>query len=186
MPMKMRNSFFFFSKGRCWKLNFIFPELWTQTYSSFLENSAAADDFKTAYQKLTLLFLTEKKNKRALLLAVKSLCPHKVGSSGEVYSARWKLMLISDQAWQRLSKKLFGKAGALCLLFDRWLYPGFWINRLCEWRKVSMRLCVWRKRDFFGVIWRCFARVKCGNIMSGFRKCCDCRESHCVIYRRRW
>ena len=61
MPMKMRNSFFFSSKGRCWKLNFIFLELWTQTYSSFLENSAAADDFKTAYQKLTLLFLTDKK-----------------------------------------------------------------------------------------------------------------------------
>ena len=23
-----------------------------------------------------------------------------------------------------------------------------------------------------------FRRVKCGNIMSGFGKCCDCRESH--------
>ena len=35
---------------------------------------------------------------RALLLAVKSLWPHKVGSRGEIYSARWKLMLICDQA----------------------------------------------------------------------------------------
>ena len=34
----------------------------------------------------------------ALLLAAKSLWPHKVGSRGEIYSARWKLMLISDQA----------------------------------------------------------------------------------------
>ena len=149
MPMKMRNSFFFFSKGRCWTLNFIFPELWTQTYSSFLENSAAADDFKTAYQKLTLLFLTEKKNKRALLLAVKSLCPHKVGSSGEVYSARWKLMLISDQAWQRLSKKLFGKAGALCLLFDRWFISGI-LNKSTVWVEKSFHatMCVEKARFF--------------------------------------
>ena len=35
---------------------------------------------------------------RALLLAVTSLWPHKVGSRGEIYSARWKLMPISDQA----------------------------------------------------------------------------------------
>ena len=36
---------------------------------------------------------------------------------------------------------------------------------------------MWRKREFYGTIWRWFARVKCGNIMSGFRKCCDCRVS---------
>ena len=36
---------------------------------------------------------------------------------------------------------------------------------------------MWRKREFYGVIWRRFARVKCGNIMSGFGKCCDCREN---------
>ena len=35
---------------------------------------------------------------RALLLAVTSLWPHKVGSRVEIYSARWKFMLISDQA----------------------------------------------------------------------------------------
>ena len=43
---------------------------------------------------------------RALLLAVTSLWPHKVGSSAEIYSARWKFMLISDQA-KDLVKKLF-------------------------------------------------------------------------------
>ena len=32
---------------------------------------------------------------RALLLAVTSLWPHKVGSRVEIYSARWKFMLIS-------------------------------------------------------------------------------------------
>ena len=31
------------------------------------------------------------------MLAVKSLWPHKVGSRGEIYSARWQLMPISDQ-----------------------------------------------------------------------------------------
>ena len=34
---------------------------------------------------------------RSLLLAVTSLWPHKVGSRVEIYSARWKFMLISDQ-----------------------------------------------------------------------------------------
>ena len=34
---------------------------------------------------------------RALLLAVTSLLPHKVGSRVEIYSARWKFMLTSDQ-----------------------------------------------------------------------------------------
>ena len=53
-----------------------------------------------------------------------------------------------------------------------------WINRLCESRKASMRRFMRRKREFFGVIWRCFARAKCGNIASSFRKCCDCRGSH--------
>ena len=35
--------------------------------------------------------------KPPLSLAVTSLWPHRVGSRGEIYSARWKLMLISDQ-----------------------------------------------------------------------------------------
>ena len=35
-----------------------------------------------------------------------------------------------------------------------------------------------RKREFYVAIGRCFARVKCGNIMSGFGKGCDCRGSH--------
>ena len=35
---------------------------------------------------------------RALLLAVTSLWRHKVGSRDEIYSARWKLTLIFDQA----------------------------------------------------------------------------------------
>ena len=40
---------------------------------------------------------------------------------------------------------------------------------------------MWRKWQFCGVIWRWLARVKSGNIMSGFRKCCDCRESRLLF-----
>ena len=35
---------------------------------------------------------------QGLLLAVTSLWAHKVGPRGQIYSARWKLMLIPDQA----------------------------------------------------------------------------------------
>ena len=48
---------------------------------------------------------------RALLLAVTSLWPHKVGSMGDIDSARWKLILISDQAI-----KIVLKAGSPCPL----------------------------------------------------------------------
>ena len=43
---------------------------------------------------------------------------------------------------------------------------------------------MWRKREFYGVIWWCFARVKCGSIMSGFRKCCDRCKSHLLCDRQ--
>ena len=105
---------------------------------------------------------------RALLLAEKSFWPHKVVSGEKSTAARWKLMLISDQA------KDLVKAEAPCLLFNRWFTSGI-LNKSTVWvEKSSMRRFMWRKREFFGVIWRCFARVKCGNIMSGFY----CRESH--------
>ena len=45
---------------------------------------------------------------RALLLAVTSLWPHKVGSRVEIYSAKWKLMLISDQAKDLIKKCVEG------------------------------------------------------------------------------
>ena len=45
---------------------------------------------------------------RALLLAVTSLWPHKVGSRDEIYKARWKLTLISDQAEDLIKNCLEG------------------------------------------------------------------------------
>ena len=114
---------------------------------------------------------------RALLLTVTSLWPQ----SGEIYSARWKLILISDQ-FKDLVKNCFEDGGLHVSFSTSGLHPGSWINRLFESRKVSCDdLCGESERFSVGVIWRCLARVKCGNIMSGFRKCCDFREIYCVI-----
>ena len=76
---------------------------------------------------------------RALLFAVTSLWPQKVGSRGEIYSARWKLRLISDQAMDLVKNCLEG-GGLHVSLSTTGLHPASWINRLCESRKVS----VWR------------------------------------------
>ena len=48
---------------------------------------------------------------RALLLAVTSLWPHNVGSRVEIYWARWKFFLISDQA--KDFEKIVLKAGVV-------------------------------------------------------------------------
>ena len=42
--------------------------------------------------------------------------------------------------------------------------------------------------EYFNTEYCTRVRVKFGNIMSGFPKCYDCRESHllCDIYRKRW
>ena len=48
----------------------------------------------------------------ALSLAVTSLWPQKVGSMGEIFSARWKLLLISDQD-KDLVKNWFEDGGSM-------------------------------------------------------------------------
>ena len=89
-------------------------------------------------------------------------------------------MEIHADFWpgQRLSKKLCGRRGLYVSFSTDGLHPGSWINRLSVSRESTMWWFMWRRREFYRVIWRCFARVKCGSIMSGFRKCCDCHESH--------
>ena len=91
---------------------------------------------------------------QALLLAVRSLWLHKAGSRGQksTDSARWKLMLISDQAKDLVNVL---KPGGSISPFQPLVY---------EPRKVSMQRFMWRRREFFKVIWRCFARFKSGNI----------------------
>ena len=59
---------------------------------------------------------------RALLLAVRTLWPHKVGSRVEIYSIRWwKFMLISDQA-KDLVKNFVEGGDCMSPGAD----PGFW------------------------------------------------------------
>ena len=89
-------------------------------------------------------------------------------------------MEIHADFWpgQRLSKKLFGRRGLYVSFSTAGLHPGSWINRLSVSREKFHVTIYGRKQEFYGVICRCFARVKCGDIMSGFEKCCDCRESH--------
>ena len=74
---------------------------------------------------------------RALSLAVTSLWPQKVGSRGEIYSARWKFMLISDQA-KDLVKNCFEGGGCISpfqpLVYIRAIpaghYFGSWYKKL--------------------------------------------------------
>ena len=58
-----------------------------------------------------------------LLLTVTSLWPHKVGSRSVFYSARWKLMLISDHA-KDLVKNCFEGVGPMSPFQPQQLHPG--------------------------------------------------------------
>ena len=72
-------------------------------------------------------------------------------------------MEIHADFWpgQRLSKKLSWRRGLYVSFSTAGLHPGSWIID-CQWvEKSSMWWFMSRKRDFYGVIWRCFARVKC-------------------------
>ena len=78
------------------------------------------------------------------------------------------------------SSKIVWKAGAPCLLFSRW-FTSMILNKSTVWVEKSFhRRFMCRMRQFFWAIWRWFARVKCGNIKSGFWKFCDCSESNIV------
>ena len=65
---------------------------------------------------------TERLLLRALLLAVTSLWPHQVGSRNEIYSARWKLTPISDQAKDLVKNCLEG--GGCMSPFQPLVYTG--------------------------------------------------------------
>ena len=102
--------------------------------------------------------------------------PQKVGSRVETYS-RMKFMLVSDKPKDLVKNCVEG--GGCMSSFQPLLYIRDLEYIDCQWvEKSTMWRFMWRKREFYWVIWRCSARVKCGSIMSGFRKCCDCRQSH--------
>ena len=80
------------------------------------------------------------------------------------------------------SSNIVWKAGATCLLFNRWFTSRI-LNKSTVWLEKSFhRRFMCRMRQFFRVIWRWFARVKCGNITSGFWKFCGCHEINIVWF----
>ena len=80
------------------------------------------------------------------------------------------------------SSKIVCEAGAPCLLFNRWFISRI-LNKSTVWVEKSFhRRLMCRMRQFFRVIWRWFARVKCGNITSGFWKFCGCHEINIVWF----
>ena len=93
-------------------------------------------------------------------------------------------MEIHADFWpgQRLSKKLCGRRGLYVSFSTVGLHPGSWTNRLSVSRKKFHVTIYVEKARVYGVIWRCFARVKCGSIMSGFWTCYDCRQSHLFLW----
>ena len=68
---------------------------------------------------------------RALMWAVTSLWPQKVAFRSQNYSARAKLMLISDQA-RDLVKMCFEGRHPCGPFKTAHLHPGSWINWLCQ------------------------------------------------------
>ena len=52
-----------------------------------------------------------------------------------------------------------GQRLAACLLSNRWFTSGILNKSTGLVEKSSMWRFMWRKREFYGVIWRCFARV---------------------------
>ena len=84
-------------------------------------------------------------------MKVKEYRKHSADSRNEIYSARWKLTPISDQAKDLV--KIVWKAGPVCLLFNRWFTPGI-LNKstVSESRKVRCDDLCGEKREFYGVI----------------------------------
>ena len=119
---------------------------------------------------------------RSLLFIVTSLWRHKVGSRDEIYSARWKLTLISDQA----KEKNFRRRGLYVCFSTAGLHPGSWINRVSV-RKVPCDDLCGESESFtesfddvspvlsVEVLWAVF-----GSVVIGAKVIC------CVIYRKCW
>ena len=102
---------------------------------------------------------------RALMWAVTSLWPQKVAFRSQNYSARAKLMLISDQA--RDCKNLFWRPASMCPFQNGSSTSGI-LNKLTVWAKFACDdLCGESKSYWERVMWWYFTHIKCGDIMSG-------------------
>ena len=98
--------------------------------------------------------------------AVTSLWPQKVAFRSQNYSARAKLMLISDQARDLVKICFEGRRPCVPFKTAR-LHPGSWINRLCQ-QSLHVMIYVEKASYWERVIWWYFARIKCGNIVPGW------------------
>ena len=99
--------------------------------------------------------------------AVMSLWPQKVAFRSQNYLVRAKLMLISDQA-RNQSKNLFRRPASMCPFQN-----GSSTSRILNKSTVSAKftcddLCGESESYWERVMWWYFARIKCGNIVSGW------------------
>lgn len=103
---------------------------------------------------------------RALLWAVTSLWPQNAVCRSQIYSARAKLKLISDQA--RDLVKMFCQYRRLFVRFKTNGTSGI-LNKLTVSAKSTRDdLCGESESYWERVIWWYFSRIKCGNIVPGW------------------
>ena len=91
-----------------------------------------------------------------------SLASKKVSFSRRIYSAREKLMHISDQARDEVKNCFEGRRLYVPFKTAR-LHPGSWINRPCQ---ESLPVMIYEEKG--RVIWWYFSRIKCGHIVPGW------------------
>ena len=105
---------------------------------------------------------------RASLWVVTSLWSQKVSHSSRIYSAREKLMLISDQARDFVVKILFWRPACMCPFQNSSSTSGI-LNESTESEKFT---CddLWGESESYWtrVIRWYFARIKCVNIVPGW------------------
>ena len=85
------------------------------------------------------------------LLAVTSLRRHKVGSRGVIYSARWKLLLISDQA-KDLVENWFEGGGSMSPFQPLVYIPDLEEIDCVIGEKFHVTIYVEKGREFYGEI----------------------------------
>ena len=95
--------------------------------------------------------------------AVTSLWPQKVAFRSQNYSARAKLMLISDQA-----RDLFWRPASMCPFQNGSSTSGILNKSTVSAKFTCDDLCGESESYWERVMWWYFARIKCGNIVSGW------------------
>ena len=100
--------------------------------------------------------------------AVTSLWPQKVVFKSQIYSARAKLKLISDQTWDALKIVLKAGSSSMCAFQNRSSTSGILNKSTVSAKFTCDDLCRESKNYWEKVIWWYFARIKSGNIVPGW------------------